>query len=114
MLYAFDSSRNCVVFAYPNICKRTEKNMDSKITTYYTMDSKGLHFYYKVRDALIFGGEGSVGYCTATVNATKESACEILAFYAVQSRNVAASLDVDFTQLESISREDYETLNQKD
>jgi len=22
MLYAFDSSRNCVVFAYPNICKR--------------------------------------------------------------------------------------------
>lgn len=23
MLYAFDSSRNCVVFAYPNICKRT-------------------------------------------------------------------------------------------
>ena len=44
--------------------------MDSKITTYYTMDSKGLHFYYKVRDALIFGGEGSVGYCTATVNAT--------------------------------------------
>ena len=27
--------------------------MDSKITTYYTMDSKGLHFYYKVRDALI-------------------------------------------------------------
>ena len=24
MLYAFDSSRNCVVFAYPNICKRTE------------------------------------------------------------------------------------------
>ncbi|MFR4199294.1 MAG: hypothetical protein ACLT2C_09375, partial [Ruminococcus sp.] len=94
--------------------EKEEKNMDSKITTYYTMDSKGLHFYYKVRDALIFGGEGSVGYCTATVNATKESACEILAFYAVQSRNVAASLDVDFTQLESISREDYETLNQKD
>ncbi|MEE1396754.1 hypothetical protein [Ruminococcus sp.] len=88
--------------------------MDSKITTYYTMDSKGLHFYYKVRDALIFGGEGSVGYCTATVNATKESACEILAFYAVQSANVAASLGVDFTQLESISREDYETLNQED
>ena len=28
--------------------------MDSKITTYYTMDSKGLHFYYKVRDALNF------------------------------------------------------------
>lgn len=26
MLYAFDSSRNCVVFAYPNICKRTDKN----------------------------------------------------------------------------------------
>lgn len=25
MLYAFDSSRNCVVFAYPNICKRAEK-----------------------------------------------------------------------------------------
>lgn len=25
MLYAFDSSRNCVVFAYPNICKRTIK-----------------------------------------------------------------------------------------
>lgn len=25
MLYAFDSSRNCVVFAYPNICKRTRK-----------------------------------------------------------------------------------------
>ena len=25
MLYAFDSSRNCVVFAYPNICKRTKK-----------------------------------------------------------------------------------------
>lgn len=25
MLYAFDSSRNCVVFAYPNICKRTFK-----------------------------------------------------------------------------------------
>ena len=24
MLYAFDSSRNCVVFAYPNICKRTK------------------------------------------------------------------------------------------
>ena len=24
MLYAFDSSRNCVVFAYPNICKRTD------------------------------------------------------------------------------------------
>lgn len=24
-LYAFDSSRNCVVFAYPNICKRTNK-----------------------------------------------------------------------------------------
>ena len=88
--------------------------MDSKITTYYTMDSKGLNFYYKVRDALIFGGEGSVGYCTATVNATKESAFEILAFYAVHSGNVAASLDVDFTQLESISREDYEALNQED
>lgn len=26
MLYAFDSSRNCVVFAYPNICKRTQTN----------------------------------------------------------------------------------------
>ncbi|WP_455125397.1 type I CRISPR-associated protein Cas7 [Ruminococcus sp.] len=26
MLYAFDLSRNCVVFAYPNICKRAEND----------------------------------------------------------------------------------------
>ena len=30
MLYAFDSSRNCVVFAYPNICKRTTKKLLEK------------------------------------------------------------------------------------
>ena len=28
MLYAFDLSRNCVVFAYPNICKRVAKKWD--------------------------------------------------------------------------------------
>lgn len=35
MLYAFDSSRNCVVFAYPNICKRT-LNKNGKTIWYPT------------------------------------------------------------------------------
>lgn len=30
MLYAFDLSRNCVVFAYPNICKRAEKTEEER------------------------------------------------------------------------------------
>lgn len=85
--------------------------MDSKITTYYTEASQNLHFYFKVRDALIFGGKGSIGYCNATVNETKQNAIEIISLYAVQSANVAASLGVNYAQLESISREDYEQEN---
>lgn len=41
MLYAFDSSRNCVVFAYPNICKRTSKLCKSKKIVRY---ERGIYY----------------------------------------------------------------------
>lgn len=44
MLYAFDSSRNCVVFAYPNICKRTIIFADLEMP-----DVDGLHLAAELR-----------------------------------------------------------------
>lgn len=87
------------------------------ITIHYTLEGSSLRFYFKVMDAQMFGGEGSVGYCSnerEVAETGTPSDIDILAHYAVQSFFTTNALGIERSQLVSVTKEEYDASDKED
>lgn len=87
------------------------------ITIHYTLEGNSLRFYFKAMDAQMFGGEGSVGYCSSEREVAETgtlSDIDILAHYAVQAISVANHLGIGRSQLVSVTKEEYDVSDEEE
>lgn len=78
--------------------------MDNKIKYY-----ADIRFYFRVHNSYMFGGKGSIGYMKAGYNeCTKLSEQAVQAAYEAVVAEQAKLLNVAQSEIECISREEYE------
>ncbi len=78
--------------------------MDKKVKYYIDV-----HFYFRICDSWMFGGEGTVGYahscyegCTDSSEEKIAAACEVVI------TGIAKQFQIDRSKIECISKEEYE------
>ncbi len=68
-----------------------------------------INFFFKVHNSPMYGGEGTVGYCATSFHHCKSVSDEkIESAYEKIADTMAANLHVDVSDLESITREEYD------
>ncbi|MDE6020928.1 MAG: hypothetical protein K2H01_08050 [Ruminococcus sp.] len=84
--------------------------MDKKIKYYVNV-----HFYFKVHDSKMFGGEGTVGYTSASFNGcTAFSEEKVNETYEDIVYAVAGQLNVDVSKIECVTKEEYDSFDEED
>lgn len=84
--------------------------MDKKIKYYIN-----IHFYFKVHDAFVFGGEGSVGYALAAFNECTTFSEEVVQkAYKSLADSLAEQFDVDVSKIECVTKEEYDSFDEED
>ncbi len=74
-----------------------------------------IHFYFRVHDSWVFGGEGSVGYMSSNFGGcTCVSDQKVKSAYEKVVDNLAKQLEVDTSKIECISKDEYDRDDEED